>query len=219
MCYAIVLIQSCHTYVCLTHICVSHTYELSCVPVTIYMLVGAHVLCYRTHLVVSHICVSHTYMCVTHIWGVICVPTIRYVMLVGASVLWYQLSHAIYIWHDFTPFPPYSTKKVLKWYRSQGGLVSNLGVIESRCRFRHSPRSHIGDVLWNSKPDSYRQFSQCFWSALLVLRKMGFDTKVLERPTQNTPRKGPLLYLYHVTKWLSVIYIHHGDMVWDGYDQ
>ena len=236
-----------HICVSYTYMCVSHTYELSCVPATIYMLVGAHVLCHRTHLVVSHICVSHTYMCVTHIWVVECVPAIIYVqhtathcnsvlhcntLLVGASVLWYQLSHAIYMTRFYSITSLFDQKNLERdlcvWKetyemvpepRGACFFVSNLRVIESRCRFRHSPRSHIGDVLWNSEPDLYRQFSQCFWSALLVLRKMRFDTKVLERPTQKTPRKGPLLCWYHVTKWLSVIYIHHGDIVWDGYDQ
>ena len=35
----------------------------------------------------------------------------------------------------------------------------------------------VGDVLWNSAPDSRRQFSHCFWSAFLVFRKMRFRTE------------------------------------------
>jgi len=37
-------------------------------------------------------------------------------------------------------------------------------------RFRPSPRLHIGDVLWNSALVKRREFSQCSWSALLVLK-------------------------------------------------
>ena len=172
--------------------CVTHIWVVICVPVTIYMLVGAHVLGHCTHSVVSYICVWHTYVlsyvclslyiwcwqvplcsaivptqschiyvclthmschmcacnyicdigsrscvrpsyplsrviytCVSHIRVVIYVPTIIYVILVGASVVRYYTSVMSYIWHDFTPFPPYSTKKILKLYRSQGGFVSN----------------------------------------------------------------------------------------------
>jgi len=50
----------------------------------------------------------------------------------------------------------------------------------------------LGYVLRNSEPDSYRQFSQCFWSAFVLHRKMRFCPQVLKRPTQNTPRKGTL---------------------------
>jgi hypothetical protein len=48
------------------------------------------------------------------------------------------------------------------------GVCFKIWVIKSRSCLRHSPRSHIGDVLWNSEPDSLRQFS----SAFLVFRKM-----------------------------------------------
>jgi len=57
------------------------------------------------------------------------------------------------------------------------GDCFKLWVIKSRSCFRHSPRSHIGDALWNSEPDSRHQFSQCFWSAFLVFRKMRFRTE------------------------------------------
>jgi len=51
-------------------------------------------------------------------------------------------------------------KKITKLYRSDSNF--------EWC----TPRSHIGDVLCNSEPDSRRQFSQCFWSDFLVFRKM-----------------------------------------------
>jgi len=57
------------------------------------------------------------------------------------------------------------------------GVCFKLWVIKSRSCFCHSPRSHIGDVLWNSEPDSRRQFSQCFGSAFLVFRKIRFRTE------------------------------------------
>ena len=55
---------------------------------------------------------------------------------------------------------------------SHGGFVSNFEVEKSWNCFLHSPRSHVGDVLWNSEQDSRRQFSHCFWSPSLVFRKM-----------------------------------------------
>jgi len=52
-----------------------------------------------------------------------------------------------------------------------------------------------GDVLWNSVPDSCRQFSHCFWSAFLVFRKMRFRTEnAKKRIIQNTPRMGPIFH-------------------------
>jgi len=72
--------------------------------------------------------------------------------------------------------------------------------MKSRRCFRHSPRSHIGDALWNSEPDSCHQFSQCFLSAFLVLRKLHFR-KVLKRIIQNTSRKGPVCGTWY--KFLS----------------
>ena len=62
-----------------------------------------------------------------------------------------------------------------------------LWVIKSCSCFRHSPRSHILDVLWNSEPDSRRQFSRCFGLALLVFRTIRFRGA---RQTQS--RRAPL---------------------------
>jgi len=53
-----------------------------------------------------------------------------------------------------------------------------LWVMKSRSCFHPSPRLHtVGDVLWNSEPDSLRQFLQRFKSALLVFKTMRFWPK------------------------------------------
>jgi len=56
------------------------------------------------------------------------------------------------------------------------GVCFKLWVKKSRSCFSHSPRSHIGYVLWSSEPDSCRKFSRCFWSAFLAFWKMRFRT-------------------------------------------
>jgi len=84
------------------------------------------------------------------------------------------------------------------------GYCFKLRAIKSRSCFRHSPRSHIGDALWNSEPDSRQQFSQCFWSAFLVFRKCVFVQKVLNRIIQNTPRKDPVFGHMEVQKAMIV---------------
>jgi len=71
---------------------------------------------------------------------------------------------------------------------SQGGFVSNF---EWKSCFLHSPRSYVGDVLWNSEPDSRGQFSHCFWS-FWFSGKCVFVQNVLKRIIQNTPQKGPV---------------------------
>jgi len=48
-------------------------------------------------------------------------------------------------------------------------------------------------VLWNSEPESHRPFSQCFWSALLVLRKMRFWPKSAKTTQPKHPREGHFL--------------------------
>ena len=74
-------------------------------------------------------------------------------------------------------------------------------MIKSRSCFRHSPRSHIGDALWNSEPDSRQQFSQCFWSAFLVFRKMCFRTESAKTyHPKHTPEGSSF--------WPYGIYIH-----------
>jgi len=67
--------------------------------------------------------------------------------------------------------------KSLEMAHEPRGVCFKLELKKSCSCFLHSPRSHIGDVLWNSEPDSRRQFSHCFWSAFLVFRKMRFRTE------------------------------------------
>jgi hypothetical protein len=68
-------------------------------------------------------------------------------------------------------------QKSLEMAHEPRGVCFKLWVKKSCSCFLHSPRSHVGDVLWNSEPDSRRQFSHCFWSAFLVFRKMRFRTE------------------------------------------
>jgi len=56
------------------------------------------------------------------------------------------------------------------------GVCFKFWVKKSCSCFLPIPRSHVGDVLWSSEPDSRRQFSHCFWSAFLGFRKMRFRT-------------------------------------------
>jgi len=70
------------------------------------------------------------------------------------------------------------------------GVCFKLWVIKSRSCLRHSPRSHIGDVLWNSEPDSHRQLSQCFGSAFLVFRKVRFRTGKVKTCHPKQPPEG-----------------------------
>ena len=68
-------------------------------------------------------------------------------------------------------------QKMLEMVPEPRGDCFKLWAIKSRSCCHHSPRLHIGDALWNSEPDSRHQFSQCFWSAFLVFRKMRFRTE------------------------------------------
>ena len=106
------------------------------------------------------------------------------------------------------------------------GVCFKLWMMKSSSSFRHSPRSHIVDVLWNSEPDSRHQFSSCFWSAFLIFRKMRFWTKSADTTTQNIRWKGPLFgemvihvwdiaqrviaahASYHSTPYCTVIYTY-----------
>jgi len=72
------------------------------------------------------------------------------------------------------------------------GVCVKLWVIKSCSCFRHPPCSHIGDVLWNSEPDSHRQISHCFWSSLLVLRKTRFWPASAQ--AQTTHSKHPTIW-------------------------
>jgi len=81
---------------------------------------------------------------------------------------------------------------------AEGGLFQTLS---EKILQLFSPRSHVQDVLWNSEPDSRRQFWHCFWSAFLVSGKCVFVQKVLKRIVQNTPRKGPVFG--HMGSWFD----------------
>jgi len=61
-----------------------------------------------------------------------------------------------------------SGQKSLEMAHEPRGGCFKLWVKKSCSCFLHSPRSHVGNILWNSEPDSRhgRHFSQCFWSAL-----------------------------------------------------
>jgi len=94
------------------------------------------------------------------------------------------------------------------------GVCFKLWVMKSRSCFRNSSRSHIGDVLWNSELDSHRQFSQFFWSALLILRKMRFWPQSTKTTYTKHPDEGfnfwwdgvhKYVYnsLYHIHIWLD----------------
>jgi len=100
---------------------------------------------------------------------------------------------------------------MLKMVPEPRGDCFKLWVIQSRSCFRHSPRSHIGDALWNSEPDSrhnsHNAFGQLFWFS----GKCVFVQKVLQRIIQNTPRKGPgfghmgiCMCLYTLLAWICV---------------
>ena len=73
--------------------------------------------------------------------------------------------------------------------------------MKSRSCFRPSPRLHIGDVLWNSEPDSRCQFSHCFWSTLLIFKKMRFGPKRAKTTHPKHPPEGS-------TFWQDVYVVH-----------
>ena len=79
-------------------------------------------------------------------------------------------------------------QKSLEMAHEPRGVSFKLWVKESCRCFLHSPRSHVGDVLWNSEPDSQCQFSHCFWSAFLVFRKIRFCK---ESDETNHPKHTP----------------------------
>jgi len=76
--------------------------------------------------------------------------------------------------------------------REQRGVCFKIWVKKSCSCFLHSPRSHIGDVLWNSEPDPRRQFSHCFWSAFLDFREMRFRIESAKTYHPKHTRKGPV---------------------------
>ena len=80
-------------------------------------------------------------------------------------------------------------KRFSKWYRSQGGLFK-LWVIKSRSCFYHSPRSHIGDALWNSEPDSRHNSHTTFGQLCWFSGKCVFVQKVLNRASKTPSNPG-----------------------------
>ena len=79
---------------------------------------------------------------------------------------------------------------------------------ESRSCFRHSPRSHIGDALWNSEPDSrhnsHSAFGQLFWFS----GKCVFEQKALKRFIQNTNRGDPIFGPMGICMWHGYAYVY-----------
>jgi len=105
----------------------------------------------------------------------------------------------------FWSIPPKNARNI---NGAKGGLFQTLSD-KSRRYFRHSPRPHIGDVLWNSEPESRHQFSQVLWGQLYWSSgKCVLEKKALKRITQNTPRKGAIFgqmgEILNVTFWMWV---------------
>jgi len=98
-----------------------------------------------------------------------------------------------------------------------------LWVKKSCICFLHSPRTHVGDVLWNSEPDSHRQFSHCFWSAFLIFRKMSFRTESAKHIIQNNTPAGSSFWPYGKTfsndytfEQSVLVLMFFLDMMWCG---
>ena len=81
---------------------------------------------------------------------------------VGASFLTFNLFKTL---NQSLEHP--SGQKMLEMVLEPRGDCLKLWVIKSRSCFRHPLRSHIGDALWNSEPDSrhnsHSAFGQHFW--------------------------------------------------------
>jgi len=90
-------------------------------------------------------------------------------------------------------------QKWLEMAQEPRGVCFKLWVIKTRSCCHPSPRLHIGDVLWNFEPDLRHQFSQCFWSALLVFRKMRFWPK----SAKTTHPKHPPGRVHCLVRWDS----------------
>jgi len=97
-------------------------------------------------------------------------------------------------------------QKSLEMAHEPRGVCFKLWVKKSCSCFLLSPRSHVGDVLWNSEPDPRRQFSRCFWSAFLVFRKMRFRTKSAKtyhpKHTRKCPVFGYMGEYYSESAWI-----------------
>jgi len=83
-------------------------------------------------------------------------------------------------------------QKRLQMAHEPRGVCFKLWVIKSCSSFLHSPRSHVGDVLWNSEQthvaNSHDALGQLSW----IPGKCVFDEKMQFCDIQNTPRKGPI---------------------------
>jgi len=96
-------------------------------------------------------------------------------------------------------------QKCLEMAHELRGVCFKLWVKKSCCCFLHSPRSHVGDVLWNSEPDSRRQFSHCFWSAFLVFRKMRFRTESAKTYHPKHTQEGSSFWPYGIRLHVSFV--------------
>jgi len=73
------------------------------------------------------------------------------------------------------PKKPQMASNSLKWHMSQGGFVSNFEWKNlAAVFFTHLART-LCMFFWNSEPDSRRQFSHCFWSAIFWFQESAFS--------------------------------------------
>jgi len=88
------------------------------------------------------------------------------------------------------------------------GVCFKLWMMKSSSCFRHSPRSHIVDILWNSEPDSRHQFSSCFWSAFFGFSENAFLNKRCWNDDTNHPPEGSTFWwdVYSCVRHSSACY-------------
>ena len=89
------------------------------------------------------------------------VKPLNFLLPYFSSLYYILIIRALRMLHSYTCTrwgkpPDPSDQKWLEMVQEPRGVNFKLWVIKSRSCFRHSPRSHVGDVLWNSEPDSRR---------------------------------------------------------------
>jgi len=80
---------------------------------------------------------------------------------------------------------PLGQKSLEKAQVPRGGCFKLWAKTSCSC-FLHSPRSHVGDFLWNSEPDSRRQFSLCFLSAFFCFQENAFSYRKCQNVSSKT---------------------------------